>query len=87
LGEFLPAGRFFTLGSFFYFTRRLNLGLLFSRIRINFDQKGSGSVLGDYFTYSSGHPVPLSPGAPFLGHFVANLKSARNLEIRRKSSM
>jgi hypothetical protein len=61
VGEFLPIGRLFTLGSGLKITEEYIFGLLFPRYLLHtyvfiLSKNGFGSVLGDFFTNSSGHP-------------------------------
>jgi hypothetical protein len=61
LGEFLPVGRPFYLGSFVKITEIAQLmGVLFHDkcCVLIFTRNGFGYILGDFFTNASGHPGP-----------------------------
>jgi hypothetical protein len=61
LGEFSPIGRWFTLGSFFenYERNADFISTFFSSTScvLIHTKTGLGNILGDFFTYSSGHPA------------------------------
>jgi hypothetical protein len=58
--NFRLLGCFFTFGSFLIITEEVKNRATFyygtSYLCINFDKKGLGYILGDFFTNSSGHP-------------------------------
>jgi hypothetical protein len=55
LGKFLPIRQLFTLDIFLNYRSILGYFFQENKSRINFDKKGLHSVLGDFFTNSSGH--------------------------------
>jgi hypothetical protein len=60
LGKFSPLGQLFTLGIVLKITEVAQfLGYFFPRkhLRINFDKKCLGRILGNFFTNVSGHPA------------------------------
>jgi hypothetical protein len=68
VGEFSPIGRLFSLGNFMKITEVAQIFSYFMPRQQNYvlivTKTGSGCILGDFFTNSSGHPdlgFPLRP--------------------------